>query len=142
MDVPKERLWRQYEIHIDLYKHHTELLLKFMAYYYAVTGAILSFYFSQPENRFAGFSLFLPWFISIIYGFIFLYAGRAVDAQIEAVREFKMVLGIHSYSEVELLKTTLTAFGCLLLLTAIALTALLVFALTAFKAPLPRVPSP
>ena len=38
----KDLLWKQYELHVGLYKHYLELALKFNVFYYAATGAILS----------------------------------------------------------------------------------------------------
>jgi len=35
---------------MDLYKHYLEMTLKFNVFYYAVTGAVLSFYFSNAAN--------------------------------------------------------------------------------------------
>jgi hypothetical protein len=43
MDAP-ELLWRQYALSVDLYKFYMDLVVKFNVFYYAVTGAILSFF--------------------------------------------------------------------------------------------------
>ena len=40
----RDVLWKQYELHVTLYKSHMELVVKLMTFYYAVTGAIVSFY--------------------------------------------------------------------------------------------------
>jgi len=118
------RLWQLYQIHIDLYKHHTELLLKFMAYYYAVTGAILSYYFAKNDPGVV-FALLLPLFLSAFYGFVFLYASREIDAQLDEIIELKRILGINVRSrELGFLRLTLKAFGVLLLMTATLLTVL------------------
>ena len=118
-----------YEIYIDLYKHHTELLLKFMAYYYAVTGAILSYYLSRPAKVIA-FSLLLPLFLSTIYGFGFFYAARIVESQRDDLREIQVELGMRG-RESGLLIAVLRTFGWLLILTAVGLVFLILAAITA-----------
>jgi hypothetical protein len=40
---------KHYEVLAETVRHSMELLLKANVFYYAVTGAILSFYFSRPE---------------------------------------------------------------------------------------------
>ena len=45
----RDDLWKQYQLHVDLYKHYLELSLKLNAFSYAVTGAILSFYLSRQQ---------------------------------------------------------------------------------------------
>ena len=43
-----EMLWRQYSLHVDLYKFYLDLAIKINVFYYAVTGAILAYY-SEPS---------------------------------------------------------------------------------------------
>jgi hypothetical protein len=44
-----EILWKQYELHVGLYKEYLNLLLKFNVFYYAATGALLSYYLSHSS---------------------------------------------------------------------------------------------
>lgn len=46
----REMMWRQYNLHADMYKHYLDLLIKFNAAYYGITGAIISFYFLHRAN--------------------------------------------------------------------------------------------
>jgi hypothetical protein len=64
----RELLWRQYQLNIDLYKGYLELIVKINVFYYAITGAILSFFFSN-QNHLTKFSLLLPLFMSIALEF-------------------------------------------------------------------------
>jgi len=41
--------WRQYSQTVELYKFYMDLMVKFNVFYYAVTGAILSFFFANPD---------------------------------------------------------------------------------------------
>jgi len=45
----RDTLWKQYELHVSLYKEYLKLLLEFNVFYYAATGALLSYFFSKPE---------------------------------------------------------------------------------------------
>jgi hypothetical protein len=79
-EQPKELLWKQYELHLDLYKHYLELALKFNIFYYAVTGAVLSFYFSNAAD--VGMKRYLllvfPVLLSFGFGGFFIYAASLV----------------------------------------------------------------
>ena len=78
-DIPdKDLLWKQYELHVDLYKHYLELILKFNVFYYAATGAILSFYFSKTDVSVIKFSLLFPVMMSTAFGIVFLYGANAL----------------------------------------------------------------
>ena len=48
-ELDRELLWRQYQLHVDLYKHYLDMTLKFNTFYYAITGGIVSFYFSRAD---------------------------------------------------------------------------------------------
>ncbi|MFL6212083.1 MAG: hypothetical protein ACJ74W_24770 [Pyrinomonadaceae bacterium] len=78
IDRPKEPseelLWKQYELHTDLYKHYLELILKFNAFYYAVTGAIISFYFTKSDIPLIKYALLFPILMSVVFGVLFGFA--------------------------------------------------------------------
>ncbi len=60
-----EKLWKQYDQHISTYKFYLEILVKIMTMYFAVTGAMLSFYFTKAGIPTAKLALYLPWLMSI-----------------------------------------------------------------------------
>jgi len=75
MDDKQELLWRQYQLVMKTYRDYLELLLKINVFYYAVTGAILSYYFihdTQPQIKFA---LLLPLLMNL--AFLILFFGGA-----------------------------------------------------------------
>ncbi len=55
-----EILWRQYAQNVDLYKFYLELVTKVTAFYYAVTGAILAYYFQHSTEPLSRFAVLLP----------------------------------------------------------------------------------
>lgn len=61
----REILWRQYQQHIDTYKFYLEIVIKLVGFYFAISGAMLSFYFSNAANESAKYSLYLPFFMGL-----------------------------------------------------------------------------
>lgn len=59
-----EKLWKQYEQHINTYKFYLEILVKIMTMFFAVTGAMLSFYFTKTDIPTAKLALYLPLIMS------------------------------------------------------------------------------
>jgi len=45
--IIRNALWKQYEISVDLYKHYLKLAIEINVFYYAITGAIVSYYFAH-----------------------------------------------------------------------------------------------
>jgi hypothetical protein len=43
--------WNRYITHIDLYKFYFDMMVKLNVFFYGITGAILSFYFSNKANN-------------------------------------------------------------------------------------------
>jgi hypothetical protein len=69
-----EKIWKQYDQHIATYKFYLEMLVKLMTMYFAVSGAMLSFYFTKTDVATAKLALYLPWLMSIGL-FIFFSVG-------------------------------------------------------------------
>jgi hypothetical protein len=69
-----ELLWKQYEQHISTYKFYLDMLIKLMTMFFAVSGAMLSFYFTQTEVEEAKLALYLPLLMSVGL-FIFFSVG-------------------------------------------------------------------
>jgi len=74
-----DKLWKEYNIHIDLYKHYLELVLKFNIFYYAITGAILSFYFSKVQIATIRYSLIFPILMSLLFASFFFYGAKLLS---------------------------------------------------------------
>ncbi len=45
-----EIVWKQYDQHITTYKFYLDMLVKLMTMHFAVSGAMLSFYFTKNRN--------------------------------------------------------------------------------------------
>jgi hypothetical protein len=75
---PDDLLWKQYCLHVDLYKFYLEIAIKVNVFYYAITGGILSFYFSNPKEQFAKYALVLPAIMSAAFGMLFLVGSALI----------------------------------------------------------------
>ena len=74
----KQILWNRYEMHIDLYKKYIDIVLKINLFYYGITGALLSFYFTKNGNGSAiEYSLLLPILFSFSLIALFIFGDRA-----------------------------------------------------------------
>jgi hypothetical protein len=59
MEEDKEIRWRQYQQHIDTYKFYLDLVVKLMGFYFAISGAIVSYYSTHAASEHAELSLYL-----------------------------------------------------------------------------------
>lgn len=126
-NVDKEFLWRQYQINIDLYKHYLELTLKFNVFYYAVTGAILSFYFSQSDINLIRFALLLPIVMSIGFGIFFFYGAKLMAIVRVELFEIRDALEFYSAPDVNVLSFLLRLSALLFFVVAFCLLFLMIW---------------
>ena len=119
-----EDLWKQYEIQIDLYKHYLKLTIEINVLYYAITGALLSYYFAHRSEVSIRFALVLPFLMSVMLGVLFIYG--AVLNRVSRTDVFKLrdALGLQVAPEFAVLGWFLVICAVLMLTVAIGLAAL------------------
>ncbi len=125
-ELDRELLWRQYQLHVDMYKHYLEITLKFNAFYYAITGSIVSFYFSRADLPLMVWSLTLPIIMSLTFGGFFLWGARHVTAVHDEVNQIVHTLGLTAPPAIRVLAVALRMFGVLSVLVGIGLLSLLI----------------
>jgi len=116
-----EILWKQYSQSIDLFKFYMELTVKFNVFYYAVTGAILSFYFANQSIEDIKYALILPIIMSIGFAGFFIYGAflmKYLQAEVFRIRD---TLGLQVAPDVGVLSVLLYIFSAVFLLVAFAL---------------------
>lgn len=121
MSVPApnpDLLWRQYKLHVDLYKLYLELTLKFNIFYYAVTGAFLSFYLSRTSVNVLKYSLAFPFLMSVGSAILFLYGARLNRVTRDDIIRLGQLLGAEVWPEVRVLR--LSALFCFLVALGLA----------------------
>ena len=121
-----EILWKQYELHVGLYKEYLNLLLKFNAFYYAATGAIVSYYFSKPEIPWMKFSLLFPVLMSLALATLFLYGANKSDASRAELFAIRDALGLQTAPEYAVLKVFLWISATLMITVALALVGIVI----------------
>ena len=124
--LSKDDLWKQYEISVDLYKHYLKLAIEINVFYYAITGAIVSYYFAHrmeaPEIRFA---LMLPILMSVLLALFFVYGSIMNRYSRDEVFRVRDALGLRVAPEFAVLGWLLIVFAALMVLVALSLGAIL-----------------
>lgn len=110
----KELLWKQYALHVDLYKNYLDLVLKFNIFYYASTGAILSFYFSKTDVSLIKFSLLFPIMASVCFGVLFIYGASALRVTRQEMFDIRDKLDLDTAPEFNVLSGLLLASALLM----------------------------
>jgi len=121
-ETPNEKhLWDQYKIFIDNYRFNVEAAIKLNIFHYAITGAILSFYFTHPDIGLAKWSLFLPFTFSIGLTYLFLSSLKNIEITRAELASIAQFFKLHSIPEVRVLSKLLIVFSVLHIITALAI---------------------
>lgn len=116
----RELLWRQYSQNVDLYRFYMELVIKLNVFYYAVTGAILSYYFSHTTVESVHLSLILPLIMSVAFAGFFIYGALLTSVLRADVFEIRDVLGLRAAPDLGVLSVLLYIFAVVFLIVAAA----------------------
>lgn len=74
---PDNLLWKQYTVYTDLFKFYVDITWKVITWFYAITGAILVYYFDHVKNNsYLRYSLLLPAVLSFGFYRIFSFGAR------------------------------------------------------------------
>jgi hypothetical protein len=106
----RELLWRQYQLNVDLYKEYLDLVVRMNVFYYAVTGAILSFYFAH-QNDLTKLSLLLPLLMSVALGIFFVIGAWLARVPREETFKIRDALGLMAAPELGVLILLLWIFA-------------------------------
>ena len=89
---PDNLLWKQYTVYVDLFKFYVDMTWKGSTWFYAITGAILTYYFGHiPDNNpLLRYTLILPILLSFGLAFIFhrgVQETKDLDEKLEYIRK-------------------------------------------------------
>ena len=121
----QELLWRQYALSVELFKHYMKLAIEFNVFYYAITGAILSYYFAHQSEPVVRYALVFPALLSSLFGGFFFYASRLVPALDQEVRRIRDALNLSTVPDLRILGIVLKLFAILMFIVAVALIVLM-----------------
>lgn len=114
----QEILWRQYSQTVELYKFYMDLMVKFNVFYYAVTGAILSFFFANPDIDDIEFALGLPLIMSVAFAAFFVYGAIIMKLLRREVFDIRNALGLRVAPDVGVLSVLPYIFASVFLIVA------------------------
>jgi len=123
----RELLWKQYELHVSLYKFYLDLAIKLNIFFYAVTGGLLSFYFSHANDGAVRWSLALPAVMSFAFAWLFYRAASLVGVVRREVFRIRDALGLLTAPELQVLVYVLMIFCVLFLIVGLASVGLIVW---------------
>ena len=134
-DEPSERelLWREYNLHIELYKYYMDIALKTNSFFYLITGGIVSFCVANTDRPLVRLALILPVIMSVALAFGFFYSallstrGRRQIFAIANKIGLRELVGLSTAIEVKILTFSLWAFGAVFILVALVLVCLAVW---------------
>jgi len=114
MEEGKEILWRQYQQHIDTYKFYLDIVVRLMVFYFAISGAIVSFYASNSEAANTKLALFLPFVMGV--GLLIFFCIGAVLSLVtrKDLFEIRDSLGLQVAPETGVLTLLLAIFSVVL----------------------------
>jgi hypothetical protein len=125
--------WKEYKLHIDLYRFYLGIVLKALAFFYGITGLILSLIFNPARVekgqehvlrvllplQVVEIFLAVPIAMSVVLGFVFLVGGelwrrlvRDINRKVNKSRQVNVVVA----PKIILLTWVLWVFGVLFFL--------------------------
>ena len=116
---PTDLLWRQYQQNVELYKFYMELTVKFNVFYYAVTGAVFSFFFANTSLPNIKYSLLLPLLMSIAFAIFFVYGAILTRVLRQETFNIRDALRLQAAPDVGVLSVLLYIFAVVFLAVAI-----------------------
>ncbi|MBZ5699514.1 MAG: hypothetical protein LAN18_13315 [Acidobacteriia bacterium] len=117
----KDILWKQYELHIGLYKTYLEFVLKFNVFYYAATGAIISYYFAHSDILWMKYSLLFPVLMSFGFATFFIYGACKIGVVRDELEAIGSKLGFDTVPEYLVLTIFLIISATLMVIVALSL---------------------
>ena len=99
----QELLWRQYELHVSLYKFYLELTLKVNAAFYAISGAVATYTLTHPASGATRASLLVPAVLGIGLAIVAIYAATIQDYTRNELLAIRDALELQSIPEIKIL---------------------------------------
>jgi hypothetical protein len=129
-------LWKQYELQVGLYKGYLELVLKFNVFYYAATGALISYYFSKPDIPWMKYSLGFPILMSFCFAGLFFYGASRTHVVRQELFDIRDKLGFDTAPEYKVLAVLLWISAGMMLIVGLCL--LVMMFCVSLPVPLPK----
>ena len=117
-------LWKQYVVYVDLFRFYVDVTWRIVAWYYAVTGVVLVYYFDHlGENRYLEYSLGFIAVMSFGFAVVCWYARAQVADLRDRLDYIAERLRLPGRPHVEFLSHLLVLCGLTCALIAVGLVA-------------------
>ena len=128
-DEPTDRelLWRQYELHVGLYKFYLETIIKFNLFFYLITGGILTFYFANPNDQLVKYSLVFPALLSFAFSAVAIYAAKLMGVVRLDIFRIRDSLKLNTAPDVNVLAVLLRVFAAVFFIGGVVMIVLVAF---------------
>lgn len=120
--------WNDFKMNVELHRSYLDLVIKLNMFYYAITGAIVSFHFANVNSEMAKYALILPLLLSIGLSVLFLWSAVLAQTLRAHIRNTASELELNAYPEGIVLVAICWIFGGVLVVVSFALGWYLVFA--------------
>ncbi len=115
-------LWKQYNVYTDLFKFYVNVTWQVITWFYAITGAILVYYFDHIKNNsYLRYALVLPAILSFGFYQIFSFGARQNQDLIRWLNYIRAQLSLPGRPHVEVLNHFLDLSSKLFLIVALSL---------------------
>ncbi|GAB4210709.1 MAG: hypothetical protein OHK0012_01710 [Synechococcales cyanobacterium] len=127
-------LWKQYKTHVDIFKFHINVTWQVVTWFYAITGAILVYYFDHvKDNSYLRYVLVLPSSSSFGFYQIFAFGAEQNKDLVRWLNYIRAQLSLPGRPHVEVLSKFLELSSKLFLLVSLGLVVVFVLSFTPFK---------
>ena len=113
--------WNDFKQAVELHRNYLELAMKLNMFYYAITGAIVSFYFTHTDVPMAKYALGLPILLSAALAVLFLWSAFMAQRLRMHIRNTAAELGLATAPEGVVLVAICVIFGLILAIVFFAL---------------------
>lgn len=126
-------LWRQYNVYTDLFKFYVNTTWQVVTWFYAITGAILVYYFDHaPKNSYLRYALVLPAVLSFGFSQIFALGSRQNKDLVNWLDYIRSQLNLPGRPHVEVLNVFLEQSSKLFIVVTIGLAVVFVLSFFSF----------
>ena len=114
-------LLAQYDAIVDIFKHHLDLTVKFLGFYFTFTGAIVSYYLAHQQQPLMKVSLLLPILFGLILGGIAFWGAAKQKHWRDELRRIGLELNINVGPHFGIVAALFRFAGATIIFIAIAL---------------------
>jgi hypothetical protein len=114
-----DALLKRYEIIVNIFKLQLELIVKFLSFFTALSGAIISYFLAHDSISTMKFSLLIPAFLGVLFIFIALNAVPDQDPYEKEITLLSESLGLKGYPHFDYVRLLLYLASILFLLISL-----------------------